>query len=218
MGLKRCVAAVAIATLVIVGVWAASPAAGEPAADVSPLAQVGWINISAVNQYDYSPADLENVPTNANITVTFTDRSPMEHTFTIIGKEGWVVPNDSSQEEINELAFGHHPSALASVNVSGPGDVNHTNFMSPGPGWYEFVCAVSGHFALGMYGFVAFGMSLPSNLTPTNRTPLGGGLSFNTTEAIVVGALVLVAAGSYVALRRRRARQRQDQTEPQPPR
>jgi len=217
MNSQSCVAAVAIATLMVVGVWAATPAAGERAAVVSPLAQVGWINISAVDQYGYSPADLENVPTNANITVTFTDRSTMEHTFTIIGKEGWVVPNDSSQEEIDELAFGHHPSALANVNVSGPGDVNHTNFISPGPGWYEFVCTVSGHFALGMYGFVAFGMNLPSNLTPTNRTLLGGGPGFNTTEAIVVGALVVVAAGSYVALHRRRERTRRDQSEPGPP-
>jgi plastocyanin len=214
----KCVAAVAIATLMVVGVWAVTPAAGHSSTGTPPLTPVGWINISAVNQYGYSPADLENVPTHANITVTFTDRSPMEHTFTIIGKEGWVVPSDSSQDQIDALAFGHNPTALANVNVSGPGDVNRTNFMSPGPGWYEFVCTVSGHFALGMYGFVAFGMSLPSNLTPTNRTPLGGGLSFNTTEAIVVGALVLVAAGSYVALRRRRARQRQDQTEPEPPR
>lgn len=202
-------AVTALAILMVGGVLAVAPASGHPETAVSPLAQAGWINISAVNQYGYSPANLEEVPTYANITVTFTDRSDMAHTFTIIGREGWVIPNSYSQEQINQLAFGDNPPVLVNVNVSGLGDVNVAYFESPGPGWYEFICTESGHFALGMYGFIAFGMDLPSNLTTTNRTLVGGGLSFNTTEAIVVSALILVAAVSYVALRRLRTRARE---------
>ena len=207
-------AALVVAIVILAGSAGAAPSASIPAS-VSPSGPtVGWINISAVNQYGYSPPDLQQVPTNALVHVTFTDETPMEHTFTIIGKQGWVVPSSYNQAQIDQLAFGNNPRVLVNANVSGPGDVNNTqSFTSPGPGWYEFICTVSGHFALGMFGFVAFGMDLPSNLTQSNRTTIGGGLSFNTTEAIVVGALVVIALGAYVAVRRLQSRARQEQEE-----
>jgi plastocyanin len=189
------------------------PASTAPAPYASPApdARVGWINISATGSYGYTPPYLEQVPTNATITVTFTDRSDMAHTFTIIGREGWVVPNSYSPAQIDALAYGHSPPALENANVSGPGDVNVSTFESPGPGWYEFVCTVSGHFQLGMYGFVAFGMNLPANLTGSNRTGLGGGLSFSPEDAVIVAVLVVACVAGYVYLRRRRERERSQQ-------
>ena len=206
-------AALAVALLILAGGVTVVTPVGARNPSVAFAGRVGWINISAVNQYDYSPADLQQVPTNASIQVTFTDRSPMEHTFTILGKEGWVVPNSSTQQQINQLAYGNHPAVLVNLNVSGPGNVNATTFTSPGPGWYEFICTVSGHFSLGMYGFIAFGMNLPSNLTLSNRTAIGTGLPFNATEAVVVGALAAVALGAFVAVRRLQSRARQEQEE-----
>jgi len=166
---------------------------------------VGWINISAVGDYGYSPASLEEVPTHATITVKFTDQSAMAHTFTILRKEGWVVPTADSQAEINQLAYGGSPPVLDNANVSGPGDVNVTTFVSPGPGWYEFVCTVTGHFALGMYGFIAFGMNLPSNLTASNRTGVGGTLSFSPIDAAVLAVVLVACAAGYVLWRRHRS-------------
>ena len=196
------------AVLLVVGGAVATPglpfSANSPAS--SPDGKAGWINISAVGMYGYSPANLEQVPTNATITVTFTDQSDMAHTFTIIGKEGWVVPNTYSPAQIDALAYGPSPPALVNSNVSGPGDVNVTTFESPGPGWYEFICTVSGHFQQGMYGFVAFGINLPSNLTPTNKTTIGGGLSFSLVDAVVIVLVVAVGASLYVLWQRRRAR------------
>jgi plastocyanin len=196
------------AVLLVVSVASATPVPlDRGASSVSaPVVKVGWINISAVGMYGYSPANLEQVPTNAKITVTFTDQSQMAHTFTIIGKEGWVVPTTYSPAQIDALAYGGSPPALVDSNVSGPGDVNVTTFESPGPGWYEFICTVSGHFQQGMYGFVAFGMNLPSNLTPTNRTTIGGGLSFSPLDALVIVLVVALGASLYVVWRRRRSR------------
>jgi len=205
--------AVVLAVLFVAGGLANAPGAAASPGVTANSARAGWINISAVNQYGYSPANLQQVPTDATIAVTFTDQSPMEHTFTVIDKEGWVVPSSYSQEQVNELAFGAHAAVLVNLNVSGPGDQNHTTFVSPGPGWYEFICTVSGHFALGMYGFIAFGMNLPSNLTQSNRTLLGGGIPFSTTEAIVVGAFVAVAALAYLAVRRLQSRAREEREE-----
>ena len=198
----------AIGLLVVGGALSfPAPAANPVYLSSMPAARVGWINISAVGDYGYSPANLEQVATNATVTVTFTDQSQMAHTFTIIGKEGWVVPTNYTQAQIDDLAYGHSPPALENANVSGPGDVNVTTFESPGPGWYEFVCTVTRHFQLGMYGFVAFGMNLPSNLTAPSRTGIGGNLNFSPLDAAILGvALLLVVAVGYVVWRRRRSR------------
>lgn len=201
--------ALAIVVIVLVG-GLVSSAPGALANSGNPVssARVGWINITATADYGYTPPYLQQVPTNATITVTFTDASDLAHTFTIIGREGWVVPTTYTPAQIDDLAYGDSPPALDNANVSGAGAVNVTTFESPGPGWYEFLCTVSGHFQLGMYGFIAFGMNLPSNLTGSGRTGLGGHLSFNAVDAAIVAAVVVVAIAGYLHIRRRRERER----------
>jgi plastocyanin len=198
----------ALAVIIVGGVFAIpTPAASALSAASTPATSVGWINISAVGDYGYSPANLQQVPTNSTITVTFTDKSQMAHSFTILGREGWVVPSNDTQSQIDQLAWGHSPPALENANVTGTGDTNVTTFQSPGPGWYEFVCTVAGHFQLGMYGFIAFGMNLPSNLTPPSRTGIGGNLNFSPLDAaILAGVLVVAVVLGVVLWRRRRAR------------
>ena len=205
----RSAVALVVVVLAVTGVLLPSMSSASPESATSlSTGRVGWINISATGNYGYSPPYLQQVPTNATITVTFTDSSDMAHTFTIIGKEGWVVPSTYSPAQVDNLAYGDSPPALENANVSGPGDVNVTTFESHGPGWYEFICTVSGHFQLGMYGFVAFGMNLPSNLTGENRTGLGGGLSFSPLDAVVVAVVVVACVGGYIVLRRRREKER----------
>jgi plastocyanin len=200
-------AALAMTILVLGGSLLVSiPTARAGPSVPSAGSRVGWINISAVGQYGYSPANLQQVPTNATITVTFTDQSDMAHTFTILGREGWVVPTSYAPAQIDKLAYGSSPKALDNANVSGPGDVNVTTFESPGPGWYEFICTTSGHFQQGMYGFVAFGMNLPTNLTPTNRTTLGGPLSFSVLDAVLLVVGAVIGASLFMIWRLRRNR------------
>ena len=199
-----------VAVLLVAGITFGLPfaaATSHPGPTPAPSRE-GWINISAVGQYGYSPPSLSQVPTDATITVTFTDQSQMAHTFTIIGKEGWVVPASYGTDQINQLAYGHSPSALENANVSSYGAVNVTTFLSPGPGWYEFLCTVSGHFQLGMYGFIAFGMNLPANLTTQNRTGIGGGLTLTEEDGILIGIIGVVAILAIVALNRRGSRRR----------
>ena len=202
------VVALLVVLLLAGSAGALSPSVANPGRHPAPDLGVGWINISAVGSYGYQPQFLQQVPTNSTIMVTFTDKSPLAHTFTIIGKEGWVVPSSYNYVQINQLAYGHSPPALVNLNVSGPGDTNFTTFTSHGPGWYEFLCATSGHFQLGMYGFVAFGMNLPSNLTGSNRTGVGGGLSFGPVDAAIVGGVIVLLVVGFVALNRWRDRAR----------
>lgn len=200
----RAAVAMAVVVLLLTGVLAFTSSSAAPTTAL--LAAAGTsISVAATGDYGYQPDTIEMVPTNTTITVTFTDDSVLAHTFTIIGREGWVVPSSYTYTQIDNLAYGHSPSALFNVNVSGSGDQNISSFTSPGPGWYEFLCAVSGHFQNGMYGFIAFGENLPSNLTPpSSRTGLGGSLSFSAIDAAVIAVVVLMLLVGYLVWRRRR--------------
>ena len=196
--------ALAVVVLLIAG-SIALPAAHGPEATTGSFsaATTTSIDVAATGDYGYQPDTFEQIATNTTISVTFTDESILAHTFTIIGKEGWVIPSTYSWTQIDNLAYGNSPPALFNANVSGSGDVNTSSFHSPGPGWYEFVCTVSGHFQSGMYGFIAFGKNLPSNLTTPSRVGVGG-VSISPLEGAVAAGVVLVLVIAFVAWRRRR--------------
>jgi len=161
------------------------------------------IDVTASSGYAYTPNTFEQVTSNTTISVSFTDATSISHTFTIIGREGWVIPSSISATDFSGLVYGHAPPVLFNLNISGVGTATAT-FASPGPGWYEFVCTEPGHFQSGMYGFIAFGMSLPSNLTVSSGLPGPGAALFiiiGTIVSLVVIALVL----GFVAGRRKGA-------------
>ncbi len=160
------------------------------------------ISIAAVSNFGYQPDTIGNVPLNATITVTFTDADVLPHTFNISSREGFKIPDNYTAAQLNQLFDQYH--ALYAAEVSYEGDVSVGTFTSPSaPGWYEFICNESGHFAEGMYGFIAFGEPVPSNLTQH-----GTGSEIPTTGSALVAALggaVIVAVLAGVVLWRRRA-------------
>ena len=156
----------------------------------------GYINVTGEDSYSFVPNTFEQLPTNATIKVAFTDAGVLAHTFSILDREGWVIP---STADLPQLVSTY--GLLVGANASGPGTVPAT-FTSPGPGWYEFVCLESGHFQSGMYGFVAFGENLPANLTVSAPSMAAGAAVFiivGTISALVVVAIVL----GFVVGRRR---------------
>lgn len=166
----------------------------------------GSITVAAVPDYGYQPDTFEQVPTDASITVTFTDDDVLEHTFTISSREGFVIPTSYTPAELDQLFVTYPP--LYSALVTGQGNQSVGTFLSPAsPGWYEFVCNVSGHFQNGMYGFIAFGEDLPSNLTRVSRTALGGA-NITPLDDAAIGVVLFVAVLGLVVWRRRRARPR----------
>lgn len=172
--------------------------------DAQPTSSAGAtsIAVTAASGYAFDPNTFEDVATNSTISVTFTDGSDLAHTFTIIGREGWVIPSSYTGPQILALAYGSHPRNLINLNVTGSGDVVSGTFNSTGPGWYEFVCTEGGHFALGMYGFIAFGMSLPSNLTVTSGVP-GPGAALYIIVGSIVSLVVIALVLGFVVGRRK---------------
>jgi uncharacterized cupredoxin-like copper-binding protein len=180
-----------------------------PATNSIHTAATGSITVAATMDYGYEPDLIEQTPVNATITVTFTDNDPanMAHSFNISSREGFVIPTSYTAAQLNQL-FTTYP-ALYAATVNALGDQSVGKFQSPTtPGWYEFVCNVSGHFQDGMYGFIAFGENLPSNLTPPARTGVGGGLTFSPLDAAVIAVVVLALAIGYFLWSRRRSARR----------
>jgi len=163
------------------------------------------VSVTAESGFSFTPNTFQGLAVNTTVDVVFTDNDVVDHTFTIIGKQGWVIPTSYSDAQIDQLAFGNSPKALLNLNataVGAPGDVQYGNVTVKSAGWYEFVCTEPGHFTNGMYGFIAFGMNLPANLTVTTADTDPGVAVFiivGTIVALVVIALVL----GFVVGRRR---------------
>jgi uncharacterized cupredoxin-like copper-binding protein len=206
-GARRAAAALFVAALLLAGGSTAffMTAPARAAATAVHVDATATVQVTAIAGFAFTPNTFEDVATNTTVTVTFTDNDGADHTFWIIGKQGWVIPTDASSSEIDQLAFGHSPAALFFANASAvgtTGDIVTKTFTSPGVGWYEFVCTEPGHFTNGMYGFIAFGENLPANLTVSAASTDPGAAVFiivGTIVALVVIALVL----GFVVGRRR---------------
>jgi hypothetical protein len=207
-------ATILVVALLVVGGLCSPQSAGTRTAGTDTQSEGSTsIYVAATGSYSYTPDTFQDLPTNSTINVTFVDNSTMTdpHTFTIIGEEGVQLSSSTSQAEINRLSFGHNPSPLFNLNVSPSNPKNVSWFESPGPGWYEFVCSQSSHFSDGMYGFIAFGMNLPSNLTLPNETSISLPLTFNLVDAGIVTAFVVVLALAVVLWHRQSSRARSSQ-------
>jgi uncharacterized cupredoxin-like copper-binding protein len=125
------------------------------------------------------------IASGANITLTFVDTVATQHTFTLSSIQGVAISQSVYGQNVSDY-FSSHP-AYQNIELSGVGEHQTINFTAPTTGWYEFVCTVPGHFGLGMYNALGFGIPAPANLT-------GGGTT------IQVGWPVYVIAGTIVGL------------------
>jgi plastocyanin len=188
----------------------------SPQPNSDPNEVTASITVTATADYGYQPDTFQQIPVDANISVTFSDMDVLPHSFTISSREGFVIPTTDTPTQLSAL-FTAYP-AIYSVLLGGMGDQYVGTFQSPAaPGWYEFVCNVSGHFQDGMYGFIAFGESLPSNLTPPTRTGLGGA-SITPLQAGIVGVVVVVVILGMIYWITRRAPPRYPSSTAPPPR
>jgi len=180
--------AVAVALLLVGGAWGIVAESAPVRAQGVEVDATSTLAVTAAAPFKFIQSTYEQVPTNTTINVTFTDADTIAHTFSILKREGWVIPTSADLGTLF-AAYGD----LVNVNASGPGQFSGS-FTSPGPGWYEFVCLEPGHFLSGMYGFIAFGINLPANLTVSAAaTGPGAGVFIisGTIVALVVIALVL---------------------------
>jgi len=197
---KRAVA-FALGILTVTGAFAGLSAVRTAEAQGLSTAVSSSIAVTATSTFSFTPNEFQDVAPNSTVYVNFTDASSTSHTFTIIGKQGWVIPTAIDQDAFNQLVFGNAPAAIFNVNVSGVGTVSGS-FKSPGPGWYEFVCTEPGHFTQGMYGFIAFGINLPANLTVSTTNEGPGAALFIIIGTIVTLVVITLVLGFVVGRRK----------------
>ena len=190
--------AVALGILVVLGVLGSpgSLAANGTAGVAHP--SDGTIAVTAKSPFTFDPNTFDNVPTNTTISVTLTNGDTIPHTFTILDREGYVIKQSDSLTSLL-ATYGN----LTNVVADG-GTTATQSFPSPGTGWYEFVCTEPGHFAAGMYGFIAFGEALPSNLS-AGATSNGPGIAVFIITGTIVALVVIALVLGFVVGRRRGA-------------
>jgi len=156
--------------------------------------------VSAIAGYQFSPSTIENVGASTNVTVTFTDLDTQSHTFTIYGRQGVVIP--TTTPDLVKLVYGSGIKPLVNINLTGGGPPSTVSFAAPPTGWYEYLCMESGHFQQGMYGFIAFGTSLPANLSITVPDTGPGAAVFIIVGTIVSLVIIAIVLGFVVGRRR----------------
>ncbi len=129
-------------------------------------------------------ANASHFPFNLDVLVTNTGN--LGHTFTV----GPVANYTLSPANFSTYFQAHAP--LVSVNVpSGAGQSVWANLTVPGPGVYQYICEVPGHFANGMYGFLYVNVAPPPPPAAPSTAVVQGW--------ILVGSGVLLGVGITLA-------------------
>ena len=161
--------------------------------------------VTASSGFKFNPSLIGNAAAstavaNVSIVLTFTNGDNQAHTFTLSSRQGFVIPDTDSEDQLNSFLVAYPP--LFNVQANGSSQVI-ANFTAPvGPGWYEFVCIEAGHFQEGMYGFIAFGEALPSNLTVSLASTGPGAAVFIIVGTVVSLTVIAIVLGFVVGRRK----------------
>ncbi|MFY9717183.1 MAG: hypothetical protein WAK40_04540 [Thermoplasmata archaeon] len=159
------------------------------------------ISVTATTTFSFTPNSVSNLPTGTSVSVVFTngDSNLGIHTFTIIGCPNVYIPRAGTHAfDISRFINGTSCGAPL-LNLVPAAEGTKTGSVSVAtPGWYEFVCTESGHFQVGMYGFIGFGVIAPSN---TSLTPGAGLAVFIIVGTIVTLTVIAIVLGFVVGKR-----------------
>ncbi|MCI4342886.1 MAG: plastocyanin/azurin family copper-binding protein [Thermoplasmata archaeon] len=122
-----------------------------------------------------------------NLDVLVTNTGNFGHTFTIASQSNVTL------SPANFTSYFQQHAPLASVTLAGgAGSTVWANFTVPGPGVYQYICEVPGHFAAGMTGFLYVGVPVP---------PQPGPPSTAIVESwVLVGSAALLGVGLFAAI------------------
>lgn len=193
------VPALAVVLLVVglaVGGWMLSAVPGAQAEGSTPSVSQSatqTYQVSAVPGYSFQESTTELQP-NSTVSLSFVNADSISHTYTLIAVQGKVIPTSYSPSQLT--TYEQKWGSIVWVNGTGTGTYPAT-FPAPPKGWYEFVCMESGHFQEGMYGFIAFGEPLPSNLTVTTPN-VGAGWPVYVISGTIVSLVIITIVLGFV--------------------
>jgi hypothetical protein len=148
------------------------------------------LDVAATDTFRFVP-DILAVNTTTypvNVAVEATNDGVLPHTWTVEGQA-----NNTLSPANYTTYFSAHPPLGVAVLTNG-GQSNWTNFTVPGPGIYEFICQIAGHFVNGMFGFLYVGVAPPANATSPSTAIVQVGILVGAASLLGVGAIFALAA------------------------
>lgn len=121
------------------------------------------------------------------VDVLVTNEGNFAHTFSLASQ------SNVSLSPANFTQYFQQHAPLVSVDIpSGAGSTVWANFTVAGPGVYQYLCEVPGHFASGMDGLLYVGVPVPAATSPPSTAIVESWVLVGS--AILLGIGVLIAA------------------------
>ncbi len=122
------------------------------------------------------------------INVFFGTVGVLSHTFTLS-----PLPNYNLSSSNYTTFFGQHAPLVSIPVPTTAGTYNNGTVVITAPGYYEYICTITGHFANGMFGFLYVGIPTVVPYVAVVSTAI-------VQSEILIGGGVLLAIGLVLAL------------------
>jgi len=166
---------------------------------------LGFVNITSTaaglttsdnttDSYSFVPDVLEASVTHYpfNLDVLVTNTGNLGHTFTVAAQSNYTLsPANFTQ------FFQSHPPLVSAVVPGGAGSSVWANFTVPGPGIYQYICEVPGHFASGMTGDLYVGITPPPPPAAPSTAVIQGWILVGSGVLLGIG-ITLAAVTAYM--------------------
>jgi uncharacterized cupredoxin-like copper-binding protein len=166
----------------------------------------GFLNVSATgpglmlfenttDQYQFVPAILNaSLPAHYPeiVDVLVTNQGSLGHTFTVSPLSNYTLGVGNFSQ-----TFATNAPFVSAPVPSGAGSSVWANFTVRGPGVYQYICTVAGHYANGMTGELYVGVPVPPPV-PTPSTAIVQGWVLLGSGVLLGIGVVVAAVASYV--------------------
>lgn len=165
----------------------------------------GFVNITSTapgltdfdnttDSYSFVPDELEASVTHYpfNLDVLVTNTGNLGHTFTVVAQSNYSL----SPANFTSY-FQAHPPLVSATIPGGAGSSAWANFTVPGPGVYQYICEVPGHFASGMTGELYVGVTPPPPPAAPSTAVIQGWILVGSGVLLGVG-IALAAVTAYM--------------------
>ncbi len=145
---------------------------------------------NATDTFRFIPDTLAVNPTTYPVTVDVlvVNIGAIPHTWTLAPQSNVTL----SPGNFTTYFQSHAP--LGRVVLQNGGQSNWTNFSVAGPGIYEFLCEIQGHFLNGMFGFLYVGVAPPAAAAAPSTEIVQVGILLGAGSLLGIGAFFAIAA------------------------
>ena len=162
----------------------------------------GFVNLTATgpgvelmenttDSYAFIPAVLAANATHYPLVldVLVTNQGSLGHTFTVSPLSNYTLsPANFSS------TFTTNPPLVNQAITAGVGSTTWANFTVRGPGVYQYICTVLGHFANGMTGQLYVGIAPPPPVQPPSTAIVETWILVGSTALLGIGVLLALVA------------------------